>query len=103
MPFIVFTALKLFMNRYAVYYPGPCSHQTHVFRARVGTSKRFSSVVNGLYRLLKNKGIKALFWVPVRALVYLSSTGERRCPGPREHVMSGRRTCRGKIIIVTSF
>ena len=41
MPFIAFTALKLFMNQYAVYYPGPCSHQTHVFRARVGISKVF--------------------------------------------------------------
>ena len=35
------TALKLFMNQYAVYYPGPCSHHTHVFRARVGISKVF--------------------------------------------------------------
>ena len=41
MPFIAFTALKLFMNQYAVYYPGPCSHHTHVFRARVGISKVF--------------------------------------------------------------
>ena len=29
------------MNQYAIYYPGPCSHQTHVFRARVGISKVF--------------------------------------------------------------
>ena len=41
MPFIAFTALKLFMNQYAVYYPRPCSHHTHVFRARVGISKVF--------------------------------------------------------------
>ena len=41
MPFIAFTALTLFMNQYAVYYPGPCSHQTHIFRARVGISKVF--------------------------------------------------------------
>ena len=41
MPFIAFTALKLFMNQYAVYYPGPCLLHTHVFRARVGISKVF--------------------------------------------------------------
>ena len=43
MPFKGFTALKLFtcMNQYAVYYPGLCSHHTHVFRARVCISKVF--------------------------------------------------------------
>ena len=41
MPFITFTALKLFMNQYAVYYRGSCSHHTHVIRARVGISKVF--------------------------------------------------------------
>ena len=41
MPFIAFTALKLFMNQYAVYYTGPCPHPTHVFSARVGISKVF--------------------------------------------------------------
>ena len=29
------------MNQYAVYYLGPCSHQTHVFGARVGILKVF--------------------------------------------------------------
>ena len=38
---LLFIALKLFMNQYAVYYPGPCSHHAHVFRARVGHLKGF--------------------------------------------------------------
>ena len=79
MSFIAFPALKLFMNQYAVYYPGPCSHQTHVFRARVGISKVSFCGQRAVSIIEEQRDQSGV--LGTRACVHAStcsSTGERR-------------------------